>query len=102
MYGVREVPTMKAKLYVLLGAHPSRTAMLLLEHKGIDYKTVVIPPPLHPYVVRRAGFRPDPEFARDVDGRPPAMLRKADRIGTVPALEIDGRRAMTNRNIARL
>jgi glutathione S-transferase len=93
---------MKAKLYVLLGAHPSRTAMLMLEHKGIEYETTVIPPPLHPFVVRLAGFRADPAFSRQVDDRSPSMLRRADRMGTVPALRLGGRRAMTNRNIARL
>ncbi len=31
---------MKAKLYVLRGAHPSRSAMLMLDYKGIDYDTV--------------------------------------------------------------
>src|SRR5690349_24713894 len=35
---------MKAKLYVILGAHPSRTAMLMLQHKGIEYGTVEMPP----------------------------------------------------------
>lgn len=93
---------MKGKLYVLRGAHPSRTAMLMLEHKGIAYETRVLPPPLHPIIVRMAGFEAVPGFRRLIDGRPSSALRTADRLGTVPALRIDGRRAMTNHNIARL
>lgn len=92
---------MKATLFVLLGAHPSRTAMLMLEHKGVDYRAVVLRPPLHPLVVRLAGFRADGAGSRDVDGGRPSILRFADRLGTVPALRVDGRRAMTNRTIAR-
>ena len=92
---------MKAKLYVILGAHPSRTAMLMLEHKGIDYETVEIPPGLQPFAMRLLGFKADPDFSRQVDDRPPPMLRAADRLGTVPALRLGERRVMTNRNIAR-
>jgi glutathione S-transferase len=92
---------MKAKLYVILGAHPSRTAMLMLEHKGIEYETTEVPPGLQPLVMRLLGFKADPGFAREVDDRPPRMLRLADRLGTVPALRLGERRAMTNRNIAR-
>lgn len=29
---------MDARLYVILGSHPCRTGMLLLEHKGIDHE----------------------------------------------------------------
>lgn len=92
---------MKAKLYVILGAHPSRTAMLMLEHKGIDYETVEVPPILQPFAMRLLGFKADPGFSRQVDDRPPPMLQAADRLGTVPALRLGERRVMTNRNIAR-
>jgi glutathione S-transferase len=92
---------MKAKLYVLLGAHPSRTAMLMLDHKGIEYETVHIPPGLQPLAMRRLGFTADPNFSRSVDDQPPFMLRRADRMGTVPALLLRGERVMTNRRIAR-
>jgi len=44
---------MKAKLYVLRGAHPSRSAMLMLDHKGIDYETVTLPAGFQPYVIRQ-------------------------------------------------
>ena len=92
---------MKAKLYVILGAHPSRTAMLMLQHKGIEYETVEIPPGLQPFAMRLLGFKADPGFSRQVDDRRPPMLRAADRLGTVPALRLGERRVMTNRNIAR-
>src|SRR4051812_9643063 len=92
---------MKAKLYVILGAHPSRSAMLMLQHKGIDYETVEIPPGLQPMAMRLLGFKADPGFARQVDDRPPPLLRVADRLGTVPALRLGERRVITNRNIAR-
>src|SRR5438093_6208767 len=92
---------MKAKLYVLRGAHPSRSAMLMLDHKGIDYDTVTLPAGFQPYVIRFLGFRPRPGFSRQVDDEAPRMLRKADRMGTVPALRLADRRVMTNHDIAR-
>jgi glutathione S-transferase len=92
---------MKAKLYVLLGAHPSRSAMLMLDHKGIDYEPVVLPAGFQPYAMRFLGFRPRPGFCREVDDETPRMLRKADRMGTVPALRLGDRRVMTNHDIAR-
>lgn len=92
---------MKPKLYVLLGAHPSRSAMLMLNHKGIDYDAVTLPAGFQPYVIRSLGFRAPPGFSRQVDGETPRMLRKADRMGTVPALCLGDRRVMTNHDIAR-
>jgi glutathione S-transferase len=68
-----------AKLYVIPGSHPCRAAMLMLEHKGIDYRKVEIPGGLQAPVVK----------ARRFPGR------------TVPALRFDGRRVQTNREIAR-
>jgi glutathione S-transferase len=92
---------MKAKLYVLLGAHPSRSAMLMLAHKRIDYEVVTLPAGFQPYLMRLLGFRPRPGFSRDVEGDTPRMLRKADRMGTVPALRLGDQRVMTNHDIAR-
>src|SRR3954463_13416203 len=92
---------MKAKLYVILGAHPSRSAMLMLQHKGIDYETVEIPPGLQPFAMRLLGFKADPDFAREVDDRPPPMLRLADRLGTAPALGLGERGVMPNPNTPR-
>src|SRR5256885_13765628 len=89
---------MKAKLYVILGAHPSRTAILMLQHKGIEYETVEIPPGLQPFAMRLLGFKADPGFSRQVDDRRPPMLRAADRLGTVPALRLGERRGMRKRH----
>ena len=67
-----------AKLYVILGSHACRTGMLLLEHKRIPFTKVTI----------RTGMqRMLPLYG--FDG------------GTVPALEIDGRRIQANCAIAR-
>jgi glutathione S-transferase len=68
----------QAKLYVILGSHACRTGMLMLEHKGIPYRTVTIP----------TGTQ-----------RLMPVLRFPH--GTVPALVIDGRRVQKNRKIAR-
>lgn len=75
--------------------------MLMLDHKGIDYDTVTLPAGFQPYVMRYLGFPPQPGFSRQVDDETPVMLRKADRMGTVPALRLDNRRVMTNHAIAR-
>ncbi len=67
-----------AKLYVILGSHACRTGMLLLEHKGIPYRTVTIPTGMQRLL-------------------PAARFKH----GTVPALVIDGRRLQRNPAIAR-
>lgn len=88
-----------AKLYVIRGSHACRAGMLMLDHKGIDYRTVVLPTGLHPLLVRLHGF---PAVARRQAGdRRSAMLNIIDRLGTVPALRYDGQRMQTNREIAR-
>jgi glutathione S-transferase len=92
--------TMQTKLYVI-PTHPCRTAMLMLEHKGIPYRRVDLPAPLHPLALRLHGFRGNPAPFRDIDGRSHRMLVLADRMGTVPALLLDGNRVMTNRHIVR-
>jgi glutathione S-transferase len=92
---------MTAKLYVILGSHACRTGMLLLEHKGIEYETVRVPTVLHPLAVRLHRFPANPAPFRLVGDRPHHMLGIADRLGTVPSLELDGRRVKTNREIAR-
>jgi glutathione S-transferase len=92
---------MEAKLYVILGSHACRTGMLLLEHKGITYERVELPTGLHPFLLRLRGLGGNPEPFRRIDGRSPFMLGTADRMGTVPTLELDGRRVKTNRAIAR-
>jgi glutathione S-transferase len=69
----------QAKLYVIPGSHPSRTAMLMLERKGIPYKRVDLMPVVSKGVVRLQRF--------------PGV--------TVPALKLDGRRIQGSREIAR-
>jgi glutathione S-transferase len=91
----------EAKLYVILGSHACRTGMLLLEHKRIRYRSVVLPSGLHPIGLRLFGFAGNRSPIRKVDGRTPRALARLDRLGTVPALRIDGRRVQTNRAIAR-
>jgi len=92
---------MEAKLYVILGSHACRTGMLLLDHKGIDYRLVELPTGLHPFALRLAGFSGNCEALRDLDGKRPQLLSTADRAGTVPSLVLDGTRVKTNRAIAR-
>ena len=92
---------MEAKLYVILGSHACRTGMLMLEHKGIEYELVELPTGLHPFALRLRGFAGNPAPFRRLDDRRPRMLGTADRMGTVPALLIDGQRVKGNRDIAR-
>jgi glutathione S-transferase len=66
------------KLYVILGSHACRAAILMLDHKGVPYETATIPAGLHPVAVRLLGF--------------PGQ--------TVPALRYDGSRVQTNAAIA--
>jgi hypothetical protein len=91
----------RAKLYVILGSHACRAAILMLEHKRLEFDAVELPSGLHPVLVRLLGFRPD-GAGRRIDDRRHVMLGLVDRLGTVPALLLDGRRVMTNRRIARL
>jgi glutathione S-transferase len=92
---------MESKLYVILGSHACRTAMLMLDHKGIDYERVELPTALHPFALRVRGFAGNPAPFRELDDRRHRMLGLADRFGTVPALLADGQRVKTNREIAR-
>jgi glutathione S-transferase len=71
--------TATAKLYVIPGSHPSTTARLMLERKGIPYKRVDLIPVVSKGVLRAQGF--------------PGV--------TVPALKIEGRRVQGSRQIAR-
>jgi glutathione S-transferase len=91
---------MAAKLYVILGSHACRTGMLLLEHKRIPYEAVHVPTGFHPIFVRLLGF-PGRRTARRAGGKTTPGLRLADRLGTVPALRLNGQRVQTNREIAR-
>ena len=39
---------MALKLYSIPGSHPAAAARAMLEHKGIDYKRVDLPPVVEP------------------------------------------------------
>jgi glutathione S-transferase len=69
----------EAKLYVIPGSHPSRSAMLMLERKGIPYKRVDLIPVLSKGILRAQRF--------------PGV--------TVPALKLNGSRIQGSREIAR-
>jgi glutathione S-transferase len=69
----------EATLYVIPGSHPSRTAMAMLERKGIRYKRVDLMPVISKGVLRAVGF--------------PGV--------TVPALKLDGNRVQGSREIGR-
>ena len=70
---------MNTRLYVIPGSHPSYTAALMLEHKGIPFKRTDLMPVISKGVLRAVGF--------------PGI--------TVPALKIDGDKVQGSRQIAR-
>jgi glutathione S-transferase len=70
---------MATTLFCVPASHPSLTAALMLEHKGIEYRRIDFAPGVHRVALRGVGFR----------GR------------TVPALRIDGRRIQGSREISR-
>jgi glutathione S-transferase len=70
---------MNARLFVIPASHPSITAQLMLERKGIAYKRTDLLPVISKGVLRAAGF--------------PGV--------TVPALKIDGEKVQGSRPIAR-
>ena len=69
----------EAKLYVIPGSHPSRSAMLMLDRKGIPFKRVDLMPVISKGVLRAMRF--------------PGV--------TVPALKLDGKRIQRSKEIAR-
>jgi glutathione S-transferase len=88
------------KLYVIPGSHACRSAMLMLEHKGVEYRRVDIVPLLHPLAVRLHGFDAGGQ-TRSAGGKRTFGIRLGDRLGTVPALAANGHRISTNHGIAR-
>ena len=87
------------KLYVIPGSHACRSAMLMLEHKGVTYRRVDILTLLHPLVARLHGFDARGE-TRSAGGQRTLGLRIGDRLATVPGLAVNGRRISTNHAIA--
>jgi glutathione S-transferase len=71
---------MEARLNSIKLSHPGHAARLMLEHKGIDYALVNVPAGMQAAQIRLAGFKG----------------------GTVPALRIDGHRALGTLAISRL
>jgi glutathione S-transferase len=69
----------EAKLYVIPGSHPSRSAMLMLDRKGIPFKRVDLMPVISKGVLRAMRFPGN----------------------TVPALKLDGTRVQGSQEIAR-
>ncbi len=69
----------EAKLYVIPGSHPSRTAMLMMERKGIPFKRVDLMPVISKAVLRVQGFQGV----------------------TVPALKLEGKKIQGSREIGR-
>jgi len=69
----------KATLYSLPGSHPAVSVKLMLDYKGIEYKTIDLMPLVHKGVVRAAGF--------------PGT--------TVPALKFNGEKLQGSVDIAR-
>jgi glutathione S-transferase len=70
---------MDVRLYVIPGSHPSMTARLMLEHKGIPYRRVDLIPGINKVLLKAMRFPGN----------------------TVPAIKIDGRRFQGSRQIAR-
>jgi glutathione S-transferase len=88
-------------LYVIPGSHACRSAMLMLDLKGVSYNTITLPTGLHPLLVRLCGFPGHEQPIRSIDGSTPRGLAIVDRLGTVPALRFDGEAIQTNLAIAR-
>lgn len=94
-------PSARPTLYVISGSHACRTGMLMLEHKGIEYRPVVLPTGPHGLLVRLRGFPGHRTPIRQVDGGTHRMLAMLDRAGTVPALRYGDHRVQRNCEIAR-
>jgi glutathione S-transferase len=69
----------KMKLYMFPGSNSSLTGRLMLDHKGIDYKLVKLPPGMHAFILLALGF---------------------ETMG-VPAIKWGGRRVQGTRSISR-
>lgn len=70
----------KARLYSFSFSPPVNTVKLMLDHKGIGYRVVTVPPGVHPLGLRAGGFSG----------------------GTVPALKIGGRKVQGSLEISRV
>jgi glutathione S-transferase len=91
----------QATLYAIPGSHACMTSRLMLEHKGIAYRSVELPTGAHGLIVRMLGFPGHRKPIRTVDGNAHRSLAALDRLGTVPALRFRSEKVQTNRKIAR-
>jgi glutathione S-transferase len=73
------LPAARIKLYMFPGSNSSAIGQLMLEHKGIDYKLVKLPPGMHAFIMLALGF---------------------ESMG-VPAIKWDGHRVQGTRSISR-
>jgi glutathione S-transferase len=69
----------EVKLYSIPGSHPAAAARAMLDHKGIAYRRVDLPPVVSRALMRAAGFPGN----------------------RVPAIKVDGRKVQGSRNISR-
>jgi glutathione S-transferase len=69
----------KVKLYMFPGSNSALTGRLMLDHKGVDYKLVKLPPGVHAFIMLALGF---------------------ETMG-VPAMKFDGRRVQGTRSMSR-
>ena len=80
----------EAKLYVIPGSHPSRTAMLMLERKRIPYKRVDLMPVISKGILKAQRFPGNTVPALKLDGKQvqgsTEIGRELDRIQPEPAL----------------
>jgi glutathione S-transferase len=80
----------QAKLYVIPGSHPSRTAMLMLERKDIPYKRIDLMPVISKGILRAQRFPRNTVPALKLDGdRLQGSMeigRELDRVKPEPAL----------------
>lgn len=67
------------KIYGVRPSHPTHSARMMAEHKGIDHEMVWLLPGIHPLLIRTRGFRGN----------------------TVPAMKMDGIKVQRTREIAR-
>lgn len=87
-------------VYVIPGSHACRSAMLMLDHKGVAYRTVNFVTLTHPIAARLLGFDAGGQ-TRAAGARRSFGIRLGDRLGTVPALAAGPERISTNHGIAR-
>jgi glutathione S-transferase len=87
-------------VYVIPGSHACRSAILMLEQKGVPYRTVEFVTLLHPLAARLHGFDARGE-KRSAGGRRTLGIRIGDRLGTVPGLAAGRERISTNYGISR-